>query len=250
MFPDILPFVRWTAGTERIWLRRFAWILLVWLGGVVSHSVFVRARQIESIRPDSVQALAAATDYHSRQAAKTAIMRRHREDVRVLGELLSQGGSKAAVYNREAAAEILGQYNAISAMPSLVTNLGVHSPLNVVEFKWFYIEHYPCAQAIIDMGPSALDPFLFTLRGPNALEPGHEGLKEAWTRKYTDIEVELAARIVLALCDGDFERARNKVIETQKVAIPHEVFIRMRQQLDHVLNKPEHLRHQKKPPTA
>lgn len=250
MFSDVSNIVRRTVGTQRIRLMRFTWVALAWFGGLVSHSIYVQVKRGDNIPRDSVRALAAATDYKSRHAAKTAIMRRHREDVKLLGELLNQGEGRAAVFNRETAAEILGQYNAIAAMPSLVRNLSFHSPLSVVEAKWFYIEHYPCAQAIIDMGPSALDPFLWELRGPNGNELSAGVSREAWTRKYSDIEVELAARIVLTLCEGDFDRARKKVTETEKVAIPKEVFIRMRYQLDHVLNKPGHLQHEKKPPTA
>jgi hypothetical protein len=153
------------------------------------------------------------------------------------------------ISQRCTAAEVLAHYRATSAMPALVRNLKMETLFKSTELKWFYMEHYPCAQAIVDMGPSALDPFLFELRGPNNNEPLIQLTPHAWERKFTGFDAELAARITFALCGNDFELARKKIAEVEKLAPSRTFFVQMRYHLDHTVNKPP-WQFRRRPPTA
>lgn len=143
------------------------------------------------------------TETNRRRMDIASLQHEHDEMVAQLIATIEEDHSTGYKTPRELAARTLGRWHAIETIPVLLDHITVEvTPFPVIAWKSFYLEKYPCAKAIADMGPSALRPTLTELAV--RAQPLNEG------------EVTIAAQIVLALCDNSNEKAIQAIQEVEQ----------------------------------
>lgn len=93
------------------------------------------------------------------------------------------------------AVDAIGEVGGLLAIPLLVDQLSLDAPGEQSEVGPFYFSHFPCGTAIVDMGPTAVAPFLQAI-----------GEREA---PLGDLESLIACEVLERL----FARSREKTLE-------------------------------------
>lgn len=80
--------------------------------------------------------------------------------IRRLENMVKSEGQRESGSTKALAAQLLGDWRALEAVPTLAMEMKYHAPGFRVIASLFDFDQYPCAQAIRDMGLSALKPFV------------------------------------------------------------------------------------------
>lgn len=103
---------------------------------------------------------------------------------------------------RALAAELLGNWGAISAVPALSSKLDYEVGVFLSTPSRFNMESFPCAAAIAKMGPSALKPLLRELA--------------ARDQPLTLQERKIASHLLVSLCDDSQEEAIQAIEKAER----------------------------------
>lgn len=136
-----------------------------------------------------------------RRDAANALRHQHESIVRELSVVVDADARDELFTPKELAARLLGEMGAQSAIPALTRNLDFRVLAVRTEIKEFYFDEYPCADAIRQIGPSALKQFFAEIVNRN--EP------------LTDEQTRIAAYLVYVMCDDVKEGAIDKVREAE-----------------------------------
>ncbi len=169
------------------------------------------------------------------EAAETLRSERRQLEARLVA-LVEHDTTVGLGSSRSVAAKLLGEFQFVSAVPTLAAHVGYEVPIAVDDLREFYMEAYPCAHAIAMMGPSAMKPTL------KALATRAQPLSQK--------ECRVAAYLIVALCDESKEEAIEAIVKAEEKYKDSKNLRPIRMQIEHFMDFHKNVKNRHSPPSA
>lgn len=175
-------------------------------------------------------------DVTRREKAADLLRTEHHRLLDELVKMLEEEDVAGSFARKTTAAKLLGDFQALDAIPSLCNHIDFEVPVFVSEPQEFYFEGHPCADAIRAMGPSALKPTLEAL-GTRGAALSQEGCR-------------VAAYLTVSLCDNSKEDAIKAIRKAEEQFPESKDLHPIRMQIEHFMDFHKNVERQRAEPSA
>lgn len=175
-------------------------------------------------------------DVTRREKAADLLRTEHHHLLDALMKILDEADAAGSFARKATAANLLGDFHALEAVPTLCNHIDLEVPVFVSEPQEFYFEGHPCADAIRAMGPSALKPTLEAL-GTRGAALSQE-------------DCRVAAHLIVSLCDNSKADAIKAIRKAEEQFPESKNLHPIRMQIEHFMDFHKNVERQRAEPSA